>query len=859
MKRNLRLAIGLMIAFFSSESLVAQCSVTFTSSSTDSNCGVSTGSATVNPTDGIAPYTYLWSNGGNTQTINNISAGIYSVTITDAFGCTGTGYVTVNNPGGLTLSLVSKTDVTCYGANDGVATVSASGGPAPYTFEWTPSSIVTATATNLTGGDQIVIATDATSCSAALLVTIDEPAELTAPTGQASQSFCDISSLTVSDLLAMGEGIKWYDAASNGNMFTGSEALVSGNSYFASQSTSPTCESATRLEVVVGEYASITDITPTSPGSVCVSGATTVSVPNSQTGINYYLMNNGMIVDGPVAGTGNAITLNTGVVSSVTTFEVYAENDNTTDLMAKGLRFTGNSGLKKVDLGTDLWDNEFFSHSAITVEAWINRTTTGSLQTVVGNYEAGVYPLLFRVDNDKIRLFLNSGANLYSTNLLPTGTWTHVAATYDGSMMKVYINGVLDGSAPFSGTLAASTNNLKIGGGLSNNSEYFPGDIAEVRFWNVARTDAEIAAMYDKQLIGNENGLVAYYQFEEGTGTTTANSVSGGLYNGTLINAPEWIEAIDIEGANCYMTMSQNVTVTVDAAVTADAPSDVTDCGSYILPTLTTGDYYTGSGATGTMLSASNSITSSQTLYVYAANGSCTDENSFDVTIDTPVSADAPSNVNECGAYELPALTSGDYYTATNAGGSMLTAGSLVTSTATLFVYAANGTCTDENSFDVTIVDLPNNAVTQNAETLTADLSGAQYKWLDCDDNHSVISGETSQSFTAVSNGNYAVEITMNGCADTSACYVIASTDVAYVNGSEISVYPNPSNGMINVNFSEVIEGEIKVYDAVGRLVINLPITKLNAQINLADQKEGIYFVVVEGVEATQTIRVVLE
>jgi hypothetical protein len=70
--------------------------------------------------------------------------------------------------------------------------------------------------------------------------------------------------------------------------------------------------------------------------------------------------------------------------------------------------------------------------------------------------------------------------------------------------------------------------------------------------------------------------------------------------------------------------------------ITADAPADVTACDSYTLPALTVGNYFTGSGGTGTQLNAGDAITSTQTLYVYAETGTtpnCADENSFTVTI----------------------------------------------------------------------------------------------------------------------------------------------------------------------------------------------------------------------------------
>ncbi|MBL0073125.1 MAG: hypothetical protein IPP34_15515 [Bacteroidetes bacterium] len=80
----------------------------------------------------------------------------------------------------------------------------------------------------------------------------------------------------------------------------------------------------------------------------------------------------------------------------------------------------------------------------------------------------------------------------------------------------------------------------------------------------------------------------------------------------------------------------------------ADAPSNVAACDSYTLPALTVGNYFSGTGGTGTAYSAGNNITSSMTMYVYAETGTtpnCTDENSFTITINTTPVADDPADV----------------------------------------------------------------------------------------------------------------------------------------------------------------------------------------------------------------------
>lgn len=70
------------------------------------------------------------------------------------------------------------------------------------------------------------------------------------------------------------------------------------------------------------------------------------------------------------------------------------------------------------------------------------------------------------------------------------------------------------------------------------------------------------------------------------------------------------------------------------------------------------------------------------------------------------------------------------------------------------------------------------NSVTQNGPLLTADTVGSSYQWLDCDNNYVIINGETNQSYTPAITGNYAVEVTLNGCVDTSACFLVDYTGI---------------------------------------------------------------------------------
>lgn len=308
--------------------------------------------------------------------------------------------------------------------------------------------------------------------------------------------------------------------------------------------------------------------------TLCPDGGNTIiSIASSETGVNYYLRNdaNNAIIAGPISGTGSGISFNTGHVTTTTTYNVYAE------VASYGaLRFTGNAGLKKVSLGTSFYNDNIAGSTQLSIEAWIKRSSLGTLHTIFSNYE-GSYPLLFRIDNDRLNFYMNSSANVQSTNTIPAGVWTHVAATYSGTQIKVYINGVLEGSQAYNQPFVTSANELKIGGGLSNNTEFFPGDIADVRIWNYERTATDILNNMNQVLTGSESGLIANYKFLEGSGTIASNSVIGNLYPGTLINNPSWIYGpSSLYPINCATEMTQLVTLTVSSDVTAPIP-DITN------------------------------------------------------------------------------------------------------------------------------------------------------------------------------------------------------------------------------------------------------------------------------------------
>lgn len=152
-------------------------------------------------------------------------------------------------------------------------------------------------------------------------------------------------------------------------------------------------------------------------------------------------------------------------------------------------------------------------------------------------------------------------------------------------------------------------------------------------------------------------------------------------------------------------------------------------------------------------------------------------------------------------------------------------------------------------------------SVTVNGTTITANENGVAYQWLDCDNNYSIISGETGQSFTAIANGNYAVELSKNGCVDTSDCASITSVSIAVLSKNVgVSVYPNPTTEMVNVAFDQSVDNvELEITDMQGKMVSRQMFgTFLNTSIKMPDPV-GIYFLTIKTEEGYNTLKLIRE
>ncbi len=155
--------------------------------------GADDGTASATPGGGTAPYTYDWGIWGTGPLIEDLAPGVYSVTITDANGCTAVdeGEVQGVDCGGFTIASEVSEDASCAGNQDGSAGILVTGGTEPITYQWDDTNLQTdPTAINLGAGSYTVIVTDANSCTLSATITVGAPDALTLEFAQVDTVSC---------------------------------------------------------------------------------------------------------------------------------------------------------------------------------------------------------------------------------------------------------------------------------------------------------------------------------------------------------------------------------------------------------------------------------------------------------------------------------------------------------------------------------------------------------------------------------------------------------------------------------------------------------------------------------------------
>ncbi len=192
--------------------------------------GNTNGSVTIIPSGGTQPYTYAWLPSGNGATAFNLSANTYTVTVTDANGCTATQTAIVTNPSVITITPVS-TNASCNTIPDGSIDITVAGGTPGYIYQWSGGS--TATTQDITGllvgtiNSYTITVTDTVGCTATNTTVLISTAIVIADAGN-DTTFCQSSAITLSAVKSTnGLNYNWFQIPANTNV--GNTVTVSVN------------------------------------------------------------------------------------------------------------------------------------------------------------------------------------------------------------------------------------------------------------------------------------------------------------------------------------------------------------------------------------------------------------------------------------------------------------------------------------------------------------------------------------------------------------------------------------------------------------------------------------------------------
>jgi hypothetical protein len=310
-------------------------------------------------------------------------------------------------------------------------------------------------------------------------------------------------------------------------------------------------------------------------GSLC-SGTSFTMTP---TGATSYTYQGGSSVVTPTANTTYTVVGSTdGCISNVVTSSV------TVNVCTPGAALNFDGTDDRVNLGNGI-TTSLSGGTKVSVEAWVKPTSLSGLGCIVGNYSTGssnLQILLRRQGTLNYEFWVGNGTSWYQTTSAVTPTlnvWQHVAATWNGTVASIYVNGVLSGTTtPALTTLGnAGSNSVWIGGNTIN--ENFTGNIDEVRVWNVARTQCEINTYKNCEIPTTASGLLANYHFNQGfdglsnasvtTLTDAAAANTGTLTNFGLIGstsnwvAPGGVTSGSVTPANLAITVGSTVTNSV--------------------------------------------------------------------------------------------------------------------------------------------------------------------------------------------------------------------------------------------------------------------------------------------------------
>ena len=473
--------------------------------------------------------------------------------------------------------------------------------------------------------------------------------------------------------------------------------------------------------------------------------------------------------------------------------------------------------------------NTQFPDQQMTLEAWIfvDDDNTNVSVNIVGEAELGngtIGGVLF-IENDKIK----GGYFLYGYSFamveapLTKEQWTHVALTIDRNVLKLYLNGILADNKQEIFDLPQGEDEWRIGQ-LWDADLFLEGSLDEIRIWNTVRTCAEINSHKDIELTGDEDGLVSYFNFNQGTAGANNSGVDfltdlAGNYNGTLYNF-----ALDGATSNWIDGSSNGVSGT---SPTLLGKIRMTNHGITILNNDTEPTVYDSTffGCTDDEIA--------RTFYIHNDGAGVLNVSEIDFSGDPDFSFDVPSLPFAIAAGDSIGIT---ILLAANPGAGSRAGDVTITSDVCddrEYLFSIGGS-TGINP-TLTLTASRTEVCSGELVTLTAD-GGNNYYW-------PAWPGSSSgdQDATVDQTTTYYITGKDNGCESMASVTVTASscTSVLKPESEYASMYPNPfTNAFIIEVPGKTLD--MMIYDSKGALVKKETVSNL-ATIDLTGTTAGLY------------------
>ncbi|MNU75279.1 hypothetical protein D3C71_648060 [compost metagenome] len=764
---------------------------------TNLNCfGDSNGAINLTPSGGTLPYTFDWGGGVTTEDRSGLTAGTYSVTITDASNCPTLFNAVVTQPNSLTVS-PSVTNISCLGDANGAINLIPSGGTAPYTFNWSDGS-TSEDRTGLDVGTYTVTISDVNGCSSNSGATITQPASVLSAATSITHIHCFGGTTGAIDLTPSG-GTAPYTFIWNDGFTTEDRTGLLAGTYSVTITDTKGCSTNTSATVTqaVSTISALTNVT-----HVACFGGTTGAIdltPNGGT-LPYTF-------DWGVSGTTEDIAGLTAGIYSVTITDANgcAAIDVTVTQPASAVSaatsvtnvscFGGSNGeINLTPVGgtfpyTFDWGNGITTEDRTGLENGaysVNITDANSCSTIISASVTEPSPIT--------NSFAATACYSYTWNaqmFTNSGSYTQVLTTANNCDSTVTLNLTIKNATANSITQAAC-NSFTL-----NSQTYTSSGTYVQHLTNTAGCDSTLTLnLTIKNPTTNSITQTACNSFTLNSQTYT----SSGTYIQHLTNA-----------AGCDSTLTLNLTI---KNATTNSISQ-TACNSFAL----NGQTYASSGTYVQHLTNAAGCDSTLTL---------------NLTIKNATTSSITQTV--CNSYTL----NGQTYTSSG--------------TYTQNLTNATG-CDSTLTLHLTINDSPNMTVVDNNDGSFTASPADSYQWIDCV-NGNAITGATAQTFAATQNGTYAVIGTSNGgCSDTSACITINDLGLTEQNLFEISLVPNPTNDLVTIRF-EGSNATLTICDAQGKSLTSQSVISGDC-ISLKNYADGVYFFEFIAVKGKATKRVV--